>query len=214
MARSIIFLHSASFVHKNIRPETVLTTDCGASYLVGFQRFRTAAGRTYMTGDEIWHENLYRHPTRQGEAPEEVYNMRHDVYSLGVCLLEIGLWTSFVTYDVQSTQFGATLPSMREIADLLRVRDERKRAFDIKRLLTKLATERLPGRMGDLYTQVVVSCLACLDKDGSFASTADSEDGDGIAIGVHYISTVSPHCALPNRTVTDFQYRSSRRSKR
>ncbi len=26
------------------------------------------------------------------------YQMQHDIYSLGVVLLEIGLWTSFVTY--------------------------------------------------------------------------------------------------------------------
>lgn len=31
--------------------------------------------------------------------PEEEYEMRHDVYSLGVCLLEVGLGTSFVSFE-------------------------------------------------------------------------------------------------------------------
>ena len=192
MARAVIFLHSASFVHKNIRPETVLTTEAGSSYLVSFQKFRATASHTYMLGDALWHENIYRHPTRQGVAPEDMYTMLHDVYSLGVCLLAVGLWSSFVQYAIGPNGDSLILPGLLEIAAVPKMRDERKRAFGLKRVLTELATSKLPSCMGDKYTLLVTSCLACLDKTSKFMSgdaTSDNLD-DGIDLGVRYIQGV------------------------
>jgi serine/threonine protein kinase len=192
MARAVIFLHSASFVHKNIRPETVLTTDSGSSYLVGFQKFRATASHTYMLGDALWHENVYRHPTRQGVAPEDMYTMLHDVYSLGVCLLEIGLWSSFVQYAIGSNGETSILPGLLEIAAVPKMRDERRRAFELKRVLTDLATSKLPGCMGDKYTSLVVSCLSCLDKTSKFIDSDAASDNldDGTDLGARYIQGI------------------------
>jgi hypothetical protein len=105
LARSVSFLHSSRIVHKNITPETILLLQDASSdaldapFLIGFEKFRFAEGRTYMTGDPFWEKNMYRHPRRQGELPEEEYKMQHDIYSLGVCLLEIGLGSSFVRFE-------------------------------------------------------------------------------------------------------------------
>ncbi len=101
LANSVMSVHNAQFVHKNISPETVLllkndSSTLGTLFLVGFEKFRLADGRTYHIGDSLWQQNLYRHPTRQGRRPIEDYRMQHDIYSLGVCLLEIGLWSSLV----------------------------------------------------------------------------------------------------------------------
>ena len=101
LANSVMFVHNAQFVHKNISPETVLllkndSSTLGMPFLVGFEKFRLADGRTYHIGDSLWQQNLYRHPTRQGTRPIEDYRMQHDIYSLGVCLLEIGMWSSLV----------------------------------------------------------------------------------------------------------------------
>ena len=101
LANSVMFVHNAQFVHKNISPETVLllknnSSSLGMPFLVGFEKFRLADGRTYHIGDSLWQQNLYRHPTRQGLRPIEDYRMQHDIYSLGVCLLEIGMWSSLV----------------------------------------------------------------------------------------------------------------------
>jgi hypothetical protein len=59
---------------------------------MGFENFRPADGNTYLTGDSNWERDLYRHPTRQGLCLQETYKMQHDIYSLGVCLLEIGAY--------------------------------------------------------------------------------------------------------------------------
>lgn len=71
-----------------------------------------------MQGDDKWQDNLYRHPERQGKNPEESYTMHHDVYSLGVCLLEIGLWTSFVKYGIGANGEDLILPGLIEIASV------------------------------------------------------------------------------------------------
>jgi serine/threonine protein kinase len=110
LGKSVSFLHSSQIVHKNISPQTVLllentVTGVESPFLVGFEKFRRAEGRTYMSGDSFWEKNIYRHPKRQGERPEEEYRMQHDIYSLGVCLLEIGLGTSFVEFDITDTRY-------------------------------------------------------------------------------------------------------------
>ncbi|KAK4156074.1 hypothetical protein C8A00DRAFT_31126 [Chaetomidium leptoderma] len=45
-----------------------------------------------------WHDNLYMHPQQQASPPVAGFNMGHDIYSLGVCLLEIGLWRPLVEF--------------------------------------------------------------------------------------------------------------------
>jgi len=191
VARSIIFLHSASFVHKNIRPETIITTEAGDSYLVGFQWFRAAAGDTFMLGDAVQSNNLYRHPTRQGQAPDEMYSMQHDVYSLGVCLLEIGLWKSFVAYGNDSTDIAVNVPGIPEAAVQPSARDRKTRSYELKRKLTDLARRELPSRMGERFAAVVVSCLTCLDKDSDLGSVdALLDDDNGVILGVKYIQKV------------------------
>lgn len=97
LARSKSFLHSAGLVHKNIRPETIILLQgetstreigsqglaVGTPFLVGFEKFRHDEAQTHMAGDTAWEKNLYRHPARQGEYPEERCRMQHDIYSLG-----------------------------------------------------------------------------------------------------------------------------------
>jgi hypothetical protein len=49
IANSVLYLHTTGFVHKNIRPETILVFDRGevkASFLVGFENFRAAKDDT------------------------------------------------------------------------------------------------------------------------------------------------------------------------
>ena len=75
---------------------------------------REAKGKTSRKGDDDWEKNLYRHPQRQGILLHADYEMRHDIYSLGVCLLEIGLWKSFVDYRA-----GSDLPLLGSGLDIL-----------------------------------------------------------------------------------------------
>ena len=192
LARSVLSLHACRFVHKNIRPEIILIFQDGQSklgtpFLVGFETFRPANGMSYFLGDSYWERNLYRHPRRQGIYPEEEYTMQHDVYSVGVCLLEIGIWSSFVTYKPTPSP-----SSILSIDEKLKMKETKKKAFEIKSILTDLAKEALPSAMGHRYTEIVVSCLTCLDNsDNGFGDEKDFLDEDGILVGVRFIEKVT-----------------------
>ena len=199
LAKSVMFVHTSQFVHKNIRPENILVfykegSILGVPYLSGFENFRPAAGQTHYDGDNLWEKDLYRHPSRQGLQPEEYYKMQHDIYSLGVCLLEIGLWTPFIIWNDTADRptTPTTGPDLDNIAQQLSLKDQRKKAYNIKRILVEMAKEQLPRRMGKIYAETVISCLTCLDADNQrFGDEGDFMDEDGILVGVRFIEKVS-----------------------
>jgi hypothetical protein len=197
LARSISYVHTLGFVHKNIRPETVLgfqtkESEFGLFFLVGFEKMRTADGRTRRSGDSTWEKNLYRHPHRQGLKPEDVYTMQHDIYSLGVCLLEVGLWESFVSFAD-----GATAPLPAAALGVALDSLELKQPALIKKRLIALAERNLSKRMGERYKEVVINCLTCLDEDNpDFGDQSEFEDLDGVLVGVKYIEKVFQLCSF------------------
>jgi hypothetical protein len=114
--------------------------------------------------------------------------MQHDIYSLGVCLLEIGLWRTFVVYkddgnadSVMPTEwFGLSVEALM-----------RKTPASKKRLLISAAEHNLPAKMGTAYTNIVVNCLTCLDQDNEdFGDKSEFQDEDGVLVGVRYIEKV------------------------
>jgi hypothetical protein len=63
LTSSILFVHTVNFVHKNIRPETIIVfqnehSEIGAPFLAGFQQFRLEDGHTIRSGDDLWQHNL------------------------------------------------------------------------------------------------------------------------------------------------------------
>lgn len=198
LARSVAFVHTYGFVHKNIRPDTIVVFQdhpsvLGHSFLVGFERFRPAAAGSHLRGDPRWETNLYRHPRRQGPLPEDMYNMQHDIYSLGVCLLELGLWSSFVCSNGESIYPGPELVTVGMVV----IGEQKDEAFVTKKKLVSMASDRLPGLMGPKYTNIVISCLRCLDPEETnlFGTPAELQDQDGIVVGVRYIeSVIVMHC--------------------
>lgn len=196
LARSVMFVHSSNLVHKNIRPDTVVlfqdeTTHLGIPFLVGFEKIRSIDAFTQRMGDVEWEKNLYRHPNRQGLRPEDSYVMQHDIYSLGVCLLEIGLWTSFSCWSKEADCFEPG-PDL-DISAYIHNRDQRGKANKIKEILVSMAMEQLPNTMGPKYAEVVISCLMCLDQgDNGFGHEEEFTDEDGISVGVRYVEKVLP----------------------
>lgn len=141
-----------------------------------------------MTGDSVWNKDLYRHLQRQGLSPENEYVMQHDIYSLGVCLLEIGLWESFVGFK----QGEKATPAPADWLQQYIVRTGIDSAARVKEKLVELAEEILPSRMGKIYSRIVMTCLTCLEKDNvDFGNPEEFEDEDGVQVGVRYIEKVS-----------------------
>ncbi|KAI1441522.1 hypothetical protein F5Y02DRAFT_421939 [Annulohypoxylon stygium] len=195
LARSVTYVHIFGFVHKNVRPENVLGfseqgNQTPLTFLVGFKDFRMEEGHTEKHGDSDLEKNLYHHPTRQGASPRSEFIMQHDIYSLGVCLLEIGLWQSFIQYDRQNEN-----PALSEEFKVLCDAPEEHMAMfllmSVKDRLVELARSKLREHMGDEYSRIVETCLTCLDPDNAdFGDPREFEDEDGIRVGVRYIEKV------------------------
>ncbi|KAL9622127.1 MAG: hypothetical protein Q9160_003470 [Pyrenula sp. 1 TL-2023] len=193
LARSVSYVQTYGFVHKNIRPETIITlmeqssnSSLGLPFLLGFNHFRQEDGQTFQSNDSAWEEDLYRHPQRQGSDRKEYYVMQHDIYSLGVCLMEIGLWRSFVKYDENNK---TPMPSQYVMPVL--GNPETVDPAKIKTHLLSLAQTKLPRQMGNKYASIVETCLCCLDEHGaSFGDKSEFQDDDGIVVGVRYIEKV------------------------
>jgi hypothetical protein len=194
LAKSLMFVHNSQFVHKNIRPETIVVfsyegSRLGQVFLQGFEQFRPANGWTRRKGDGRLEKHIYRHPSRQGLHPETDYVMQHDIYSLGVVLLEIGLWTSFVEYD--SSGKPSLLPFIGK-KDIVADKQERRRANALKAQLNQAASY-LPARMGRIYAEVVYTCLNCLDttEENLFGQEDEFVDPDGVTVALRFSETVS-----------------------
>lgn len=192
LVKALTSLHAANFVHKNIRPETMIVIEDPTSgllvpYLVGFENLRLSEAHSSLVSDMVWERNVYRHPSRQGLRPQEYYTMQHDIYSLGVCLLEIGIWATFITYD------GDLKPSPAPtIAKLPDRGGARHAAGEIKNLFASMGKDQLPSKMGKTYAEVVVDCLTCLDNASSnpLSNSPDLLEEDGIAIGIAFIENI------------------------
>ncbi len=131
-----------------------------------------------------------RHPSRQGMLPEVDYQMQHDIYSLGVVLLEIGLWTSFVLYGKDDGTYSVAPNEILGPAVSALGQKPRDGVQEIKLNLEDLAAMELPTRLGKRYTEVVLLCLRCIDGGGFGAVAANCTDEDGITIGASYIENV------------------------
>ena len=108
--------------------------------------------------------------------------MQHDIYSLGVCLLEFGLWESLVEFPGGATsnpEYG------RVCRDFL---ETNKPWIFFKDHLVSLAENELPRKIGDRYAAVVVTCLTCLDKDSDFGE--QEEDANGITLGLRFLDLI------------------------
>ncbi|KFA71544.1 hypothetical protein S40288_06821 [Stachybotrys chartarum IBT 40288] len=112
-------------------------------------------------GRELEHE-LYRHPDRYEN--ESVFENKHDIYSFGVVLLEIGLWST-----VSTEMYEVIAKARRRPAELPR--------FAVQEIKQKLADKaqdaRLMQQMGHEYASIVGKCLK-----GDFKSLKGKEPSE------------------------------------
>ncbi|TKA64851.1 hypothetical protein B0A49_06328 [Cryomyces minteri] len=155
LAKSISQLQLVKCVHESFRSENILLfpspapntppskpesrLDFRNPWVFGFEFSRPELGFSSGRADRCLARDVYRHPSRQGR-PNEPFKKLHDIYALGVVLLEIGLWQPALTLERE--QFK-------------RVRDP----FTIQKFLVRHASKTLPLQVGEKYTEVVVRCL-------------------------------------------------------
>ena len=166
ICQALLDIHANGWVHKNIRSENImlvpgnppkiptpLSEDQGSyvPILKGFEFARSEQASSSNEYQADLESNLYRHHTRQG-LPTEYFRKDHDIYAIGVVLLEIGCWkTMHSSFDsmIKKAKNGEGIPKA----------DERT-----KMLLDK-AQRKLPFFMGTKYALAVESCLKGLNVE-------------------------------------------------
>lgn len=195
IAAAVAVVHAARLVHKSIRLDTVnifqTTTDEQTpqlrSFLSEWRLLRSGSGVTSQTGSDAWTEDIYRNPRRQGLLPQRRYHMRHDVYSLGVTLLEFGLWEPLITWtDGQPALAPIYCTAAERLGCVMVDQDPASRMkgllkpLDVQRTIVEISKTVLPERVDQRHVEIVQVCLQCVEQGiGGKPLTGDAmEVGD------------------------------------
>ena len=159
LVESVIAMHTSGWLHKNIHPTSILffpaaitgpeglthtgQIDWNRAYLMGCQYSRPSQNTFHMANGYTvgWNANVpqaYQHPEKM-RNPMTPSRHSYDIFSLGLILLEIGLWESLNNHAIPSD------PDVR------------------MQSLIKLS-QRLLGACGSIYAQCVRECLL-IDTD-------------------------------------------------
>ncbi|KAF4497631.1 hypothetical protein FAGAP_6207 [Fusarium agapanthi] len=154
LSKTLLFLHLGSWLHKGIRSDNVLflsndisSVDLGAAYIGGFDysRLFRETRLTQNVGDNRV-PNLYRHPDHQGhpvhangESTDRLpFSYKADLYSLGVVLVEIGLWSPIIK--------------------LLDPRGSQDEDSSVRKTILDMIPQ-VRMRMGDAFADAALACL-------------------------------------------------------
>ncbi len=164
LAKAVQKWHSVGWVHQGISSPNVLffsfknekRIDYSRPFLQGFEFARPGSDPSIGRSTDDIAFNVYRHPSRQGSL-RKGHTKMHDLYSLGVVLLEIGLWQS-ASHIVSHKRKGPVI------------------ANSMLQTLQGACLERLAHYAGASYQEAVHVCLT-----SRFEVDLDDENGSRLA---------------------------------
>lgn len=151
LARCLMYLHSVNWLHKGFRSSNIVffpnsdhEPDWGAPVLAGFDYARPDLVGELTEAPPVYSEHdIYRHPSTFG-VNRERYSKSHDIYSLGVVLIEVAFWQPIHTFLDLSISQRPSDKTVRAARRTLRSDDTFK---------------ELEGLVGEMYKGVVERCL-------------------------------------------------------
>ncbi|KAE8451139.1 hypothetical protein EG329_004811 [Mollisiaceae sp. DMI_Dod_QoI] len=106
--------------------------------------------------------DYYQHPAKHAD-PKRLYRHAYDVYSLGILLLEVGLWEKLKNYEDSRSGYN-TNPDYDE-----------EDHYERRRWICREYLDRLRWACGDTYADVVLSCLMIDSSDDEVAKASERE---------------------------------------
>ena len=133
--------HNAVFFRDTSTAEHVMLD---FPFITGFSISRPDDSKEKSLNKDLGVRAIYLHPDLRAADPEKrpQYNRKYEMYSLGLLLVEIGIWN---TID-------------RAVKNTLSPEEFKKTAVD-------RCTKDLPFFVGNKYRDVVLRCLTCADVD-------------------------------------------------
>ena len=200
LASAVLIVHSLGLLHKDIRPDSILVMDpfiekhsntsdssLGEPFLIAFSQSRSQSSRTIPVTDAIreirkrlWIA-LYRHPRHLATEEHLPYETRDDVFSLGVCLLEIAIWKSLFAWDEAAELFDCDKTVLDFSAEKYKPELEGSKAPTHERPglrrrdLIRFAREKVPVVMGTAFRDVVVDCLEFGEANTSISDVGERQ---------------------------------------
>jgi hypothetical protein len=173
LAFSVIELHNAGILHKSLHSGNVLffparvtkAISVSESFIGGFEISRPDQDGELSIDMEGGSFDIYKHPELRDPSNElqgrPGFERKHDVYSLGLILLEIGVWQPLQSF------FNRKLSPLESARKVLSV-----------------ARTNLPHQMGRIFCEAVVECIDCeqfgLSRTGAKSMGADT-GADGLS---------------------------------
>ena len=167
LAMAMSKFQSVGWLHQNIRSDNVVFAapeplhrfiDFSKPWLMGYGSSRSVSSSSVKIFDQNPIHNLYRHPDRWGSTPKGRFDKIHDMYSLGVVLLEISVWSPvehLVKRELMAKGVSGNL-----------VQDE---------LLKLSQHSKVSELMGTQFSKIVRKCLE--GKTSAFGIQETSSDG-------------------------------------
>jgi len=221
IAVAVLQTHTLSLAHKHIRPENLLIAlekddkgevENASLFLMGWTNARLMEGiASKRIGESTVSKIIYQHPNRrvEGGFAKEDYNMGHDIYSLGVCMLELLTWDVLIrpgetkmAAHILSDAYQRAFEGLgyHKALNLLPNDDlddddddevslaelYTQNSKEVQCTLMEMAKTLGAKKAGDRMANLVHRCLTCLDPpaDGGRAFSA-SQDNNIIAENFH-----------------------------
>ncbi|KAF3283384.1 hypothetical protein TWF970_001365 [Orbilia oligospora] len=151
----------------SVGPETPGILHCenlDQPYIVSMEEAREDTDATTMHFFQlapIWNVNLYRHPERQlGSKNPKAYTFYHDLYGIGVVLLELGLWRILEESESLISKYN-----LRNI-----------HGESVTNALLKITDRELPVAVGTRYRRIIRACLEYDDSRAEYKNEIDLFD--------------------------------------
>ncbi|KAK1760329.1 prion-inhibition and propagation-domain-containing protein [Echria macrotheca] len=183
LAETVLQLHTAGWLHKNLRSENIIfLAPRGSSdevflaselYVIGYEYARSdteeaAIAFTQLPDTEI-EADLYRHPQARGHG-RETYQKRFDLYAVACVVIELVMWSPLA--DVFAEYLTANL---REVIDIAKASGEVIELPTLGQLFeNEEATRALRYQAGDAVFEVIKMCYT--------AERRDQEDETSLAV--------------------------------
>ncbi|KAG5746165.1 hypothetical protein H9Q72_003929 [Fusarium xylarioides] len=103
--------------------------------------------------------DYYQHPAKHAD-PTRLYRHAYDVYSLGILLIEVGLWKNLENDDDSDSDSDS---------------NDEEDHYERRRRICRKHLDRLRWECGDTYADVVLNCLMIDSSDDEAAKASERE---------------------------------------